>query len=82
MIKESVDHSRNVREAAIEEYRKSSDANSASLRAYCYDGEDLIEEVPLLLKWDDIRMKLEKRNAKLVNLRKRYATGQAKPPKK
>lgn len=33
--------------------------------------------VPLLLEWDDVRIELQKRNAQLVNLSKRYATGLA-----
>jgi hypothetical protein len=43
-----------------------------------FDGDSKMDEVLVFLNWDDIRLELEKRNHQLVNLKKRYATGQAK----
>ncbi|MBU0589571.1 MAG: hypothetical protein KJ852_18530 [Gammaproteobacteria bacterium] len=35
-----------------------------------------VTSVPLLLDWDDVRIKLQRRNTQLVNLGKRYSTGE------
>jgi hypothetical protein len=40
-----------------------------------------VETVPLLLDWDDIRLKLQRKNARLINLSKRYVSGKV-PDKK
>ena len=44
------------------------------LYAYKYHGEEKIDEVLILTKWDDVRKELVKRNRDLVNLRKRYVS--------
>jgi len=46
-----------------------------SLRAARLEDDEVLEEVPLLLIWDDVRLKLVKRNRELVNLLRCYATG-------
>ena len=38
--------------------------------------------VPLLLDWDDVRIKLQRSNPKLINLSKRFVTNQIFPTKK
>ena len=42
------------------------------LHAICLDENKIVESVSLLLDWDDVRIKLSKRNSELANLRNRY----------
>ncbi len=79
LIKESVLNARQNLEDAYSQFRKLYAEHSGSLSACMIDNEGVIETVPLMLYLDDIRMKLQKRNRKLVNLRKSYATGKTKP---
>ncbi len=79
LIKESVQNARQNFEDAYSQYRKIYADHSGSLSACITDDQRVIETVPLMLYLDDIRMKLQKRNQQLVNLRKRYVTGKAKP---
>jgi len=69
-IRDSVTNSRKVIEAAIEERSGS----TVGLYAYCLDGDSEIEKIPLFLMHDDIRVKLQRRNRQLVNLKKRRVT--------
>ena len=77
LIRESVTNARTIIESAIDEYKEVYKESFVGLHAYAFDGKSKKEETPLFLNWDDIRIRLEKRNRKLINLRKRYATGQA-----
>jgi len=79
LIKESVQNARQNLEDAYSQFRKLYAEHSGSLSACMIDNEGVIETVPLMLYLDDIRMKLQKRNRKLVNLRKSYVTGKTKP---
>ena len=79
LIKESVQNARQNLENAYSQYRNVYAEHSGSLSACMTDNEGVIETVPLMLYLDDIRMKLQKRNRKLVNLRKSYVTGKTKP---
>lgn len=79
LIKESVQNARQNVEDAYSQYRKVYAEHSGSLSACMTDDQGIIETVPLMLYLDDIRMKLQKRNRKLVNLRKSYVTGKTKP---
>ncbi len=79
LIKESAQNARQNFEDAYSQYKKVYAENSASLSACITNDQGVIETVPLMLYLDNIRMKLQKRNQKLVNLRKRYVTGKAKP---
>jgi hypothetical protein len=82
LIKESVEHSRRRMEDAHGQYKQVY-AESLGLSAYILsDDEKLIEEVPLILDWDDIRVKLQEQNRKLTNLHKRYVTGKIQTDKK
>ena len=60
----------------MDEYKSAYKKNFVGLTAYMFDGDSKIDEVLVFLDWDDIRLELEKRNHQLVNLKKRYATGQ------
>lgn len=79
LIKESVQNARQNFEDAYSEYRKIYPDHSGSLIACITDDQGVVETVPLMLYLDNIRMNLQKRNRKLVNLKKSYVTGKAKP---
>jgi hypothetical protein len=78
LIKESVQNARQNLEDAYNQYRKVYAEHPGSLSACMTDDQGVIQTVPLTLYFDDIRMKLQKRNRKLVNLRKSYVTGKTK----
>jgi hypothetical protein len=76
-IQDSVQKARLTLEGAHNEYSK---IYSGSLLGLCIcitNGSRVVEMIPLLLDWDDVRVELQKRTQRLVNLRKRYATGKA-----
>ncbi|SRR6266581_197640 len=75
LIKENVQSSRNLFEEAQNRYRQVYSETLVGLSACKVDGAKVVESVSLSLDWDDVRIKLQKRNPKLVNLRKRYVTG-------
>ncbi len=77
LIDENVVSSRKVLEDAIHDYRQIYKKEPLGLYAYEYDDEQKLSEVLILLKWDDVRISLVKRNSELVNLGKRYVTSQA-----
>ncbi len=77
MIDEVVESSRLKIERAIRDYMVVYEKEPIGLHAYEYQGEEKIDEVLVLLKWDDIRQELVRRNSELVNLRKRYVTSEA-----
>lgn len=78
-VKDIVDTSRGVLQDAILEYSEACSGHAIGLNAVSYKVEDekliIIEEVPILLDWDDVRIELEKRNKKIINLSKRYVSG-------
>jgi hypothetical protein len=65
-------------EEAIDSYRKASSGKTIGLFAIQLDGDEIIERVPLLLEWDDIRVRLSQRNPELVNLTIRHVSGRAR----
>lgn len=76
-IESVVDSSRLSLDRAIRDYMVIYEKEPLGLYAYAYRGEERLDEVLILTKWDDIRRELVKRNGELVNLRKRYVTSQA-----
>lgn len=78
MIAETTISSRELIENAHRTYSKECSDNLVSLCAWKLDDTNQIASIPLLLDWDDVRVKLQKRNRKLTNLSKRYATGAIK----
>jgi len=78
MISASTEHSRQLIQDAHRRYAKKYNDSLVGLSACKLDGHKQIASIPLLLDWDDVRVSLQKRNRKLVNLSKRYATGQIK----
>ena len=78
MISKSVDEARSLIQTAINDYRAVYKKDLVALSAYVFDEKTKIDEIPLFLYWDDIRIHLQKRNNQLVNLKKRYVTGRSK----
>jgi len=78
MISKSVNGARASIQVAINDYKSVYKKAFVGLTAYMFDGDSKRDEVLVFLNWDDIRLELEKRNHQLLNLKKRYATGQAK----
>lgn len=76
-IETVVDSSRLCMDRAIRDYMVIYEKEPIGLHAYAYQGEEKIDEVLILTKWDDVRRELVKRNVVLVNLRKRYVSSQA-----
>jgi hypothetical protein len=71
LIKEYVDLSRDLIEGCIAEYSNQNDSDVIGLAAIyfkCDDENNLNKhkKVPLLLEWDNVRIKLESKNRKLV----------------
>ena len=75
MISDSTDCSRKLIEETHRRYSKEYSDSLVGLSAYKWDSNKQIASIPLLLDWDDVRVSLQKRNRKLINLSKRYATG-------
>lgn len=78
LIQKSVQKSRQKLEDAHSQYSKVYTESLLGLSAYKIDGQRCIETVLLMLDWDNVRVMLQKRNLKLVNLRKWYVTGKIK----
>ncbi len=76
MVSKNVNESRTIIQTAIDDYKIVYKDNFAGLSAFEFDGHKKTDETPIFLSWDDIRIELEKRNKNLVNLKKRYVTGQ------
>lgn len=75
LIEDEVDKARKVIEKAQSDYAVIYSDSLTGLSAWKMGEEGLKEEgFPLLLDWDDVRLKLLKKNGKLNNLRKRYVS--------
>jgi len=78
MIAKSVSGARELIEDAHHRYAAIHSESLVGLSACKWSDEGQVSVIALLLDWDDIRVKLQKRNRKLTNLRKRYVTGRIK----
>lgn len=81
MIFERVASARALIEDAHSRYSDVFDGSLVGLSAIKRSSEGRDSEIPLLLEWDDIRVKLAERNKKIINLGKRYVTGRVKAHK-
>lgn len=82
IIEKSVTAARELLEDAHKQYASIHHGNLVALSAcVCAEGKQ-IESISLLLDWDNVRIKLKKRNPKATNLRKRYVTGKLKTDRK
>lgn len=77
LIFDSVAKARSTIDSAYQQYEQIWDESLVGLSIYKYDGVRIIENIPLVREWDDIRIQLQKRNSHLVNLHKRYASGKS-----
>lgn len=79
MITDTTNSSReSIEKARLMYLEKYNEGLIVGLHASKKDGDKQIESISLLLDWDDVRVKLQARNKKLVNLGKRFTTGMAK----
>ena len=82
IVAESVTASRGLIEDAQRRYAEVSNGDLVGLGACKWPDGGKISTVPLFLEWDDIRIRLQARNGKLINLSKRYVSGIASTKKK
>jgi hypothetical protein len=75
MIAQSVSRARELIEDAHRRYAAVYSGTLVGLSAYQLTDDGQVSAIPLLLDWDNVRVKLQKQNRKLINLRKRYVTG-------
>lgn len=78
MIDKSVLEARKLIEDAQSRYKTICDENLVGLSACIWSDKRQVSAIPLLLDWDNVRVKLQKRNKKLINLKKRYVTSSIK----
>lgn len=75
------EQSRSFIASHIDNYIKESNSSNLGLTVISYtpntehaELKDIIDRFPLILDWDNIRIKLIKKNGSLINLNKRYVT--------
>ncbi len=81
LIGDSVSSARKMIEAVHRRYAELYSGNLTGLSAMKISKGQQVASIPLLLDWDDVRVELQKRNAKMTNLNKRYVTGRIKNEK-
>jgi hypothetical protein len=63
-------------ESAIKLFKETTGEDALGLHAFAEDEEQqVVEDVPVLLDWDDVRQLALKRCGNLNNLHRRYVTG-------
>ena len=78
ITQDSISKARHELESAIAEYQRVFEKRVIGLRAMQFDEEDkLVEKVPILLDWDDVRLRLCDRNKTLSKLPKWYVTSKS-----
>jgi hypothetical protein len=78
VIAETVSRAKELIEDAHRQYAAVYNGTLVGLSACQLTDDGQVSVIPILLDWDNIRMKLQQRNRKLINLRKRYVTGAIK----
>jgi len=78
MTSKSVNEARSLIQTTIDDYIAVYKKDLVVLSAYVFDEKTKIDEIPLFLYWDDIRIHLQKRNKQLINVKRSYVTGQSK----
>ncbi|MBI4444035.1 MAG: hypothetical protein HY649_11770 [Acidobacteria bacterium] len=80
IVQKSLLEARSTIENAISRYQMEYAGDIVGLFAFFMGDEDaVLEKIPVMLEWDDIRVQLEKRNQLLVNLSKRYVSSKIQP---
>lgn len=77
-VTERVTEARRTIEGHLSEYSKENNGSVIGLTAFRTDHQGRKESVPLLLDWDDVRIKLIARNSGMVALGRHVVTGRAK----
>jgi hypothetical protein len=80
-IASSVESSRALMAATIESYPPVEGPKPVGLQALCFEGDQVADSFPLMLDWDDTRLKLVKKNRVLRGLAKHYVTSRVADPK-
>ena len=78
MTSGSVNEARALLQKAIDQYKSACRQEFWGLNAYVFDGKTKIDEIPISLTRDDIRLQLHKRNNRLSHLKKSYVTARTK----
>lgn len=76
LLKDSLIDARSCIEDAISSYQNVYDKEVIGLHSIILSEDKIIERVPMLLKWDDLRIELSNTNLELINLRSRYVSSQ------
>ena len=77
-VTERVKEARQTIEGHLSAYAKESNGSIIGLAAFITDSQGRKESVPLLLDWDDVRIKLIARNSCMVALGRHVVTGRVK----
>ena len=80
MTSKAVNEARSLIQTAIHDYAAIYKKDFVAIQIYVFDDKIKIDEIPLFLNWDDIRIRLQKRNKQLRNLKRTYVTGQTRKP--
>lgn len=78
IIYASTTESRSVIEQAHLLYKQKFNESSGYISACAIQEKKIVESIPLLLDWDDVRLNLLNRNKNLLNLSKTYISGTLK----
>jgi len=68
-------HARSIIQSHIDQYARANNDQTVGLAAIRTDTSGCVEEVPIFLAWDDVRLKLVARNSTLGALAKRAISG-------
>ena len=77
-VAKRVEEARQTIEGHLSAYAKEGNGSIIGLMAFRTDSQGRKESVPLLLDWDDVRIKLVARNSGMVSLGRHVVTGRAK----
>jgi hypothetical protein len=72
LIKDSVDDARTIIEDQIIVYSEAINQNVFALEAIKKSEAEIVESIPIMIDWDDVRISLVKKNGHLKNLEKRF----------
>ncbi len=75
MLSPFLKKSRYLIEKVQADYRKLYTGKIIGLYALYMKDNKVLDKIPLLLEWDDVRLKLTQENSQLTNLRHRFVTG-------
>jgi hypothetical protein len=78
LVEQSLKDSRQLIDSYRASYKKVYPKKFSGLHALCMQETTIVDKIPLLIEWDDIRLQMIKRNSELVNLKNRFVTGKVK----